>query len=64
MKLHSGKSFVVIREIGSLARVPDDGDRLWVGCGKSIPILPGGSLKRPFEWVIGYTAVDGTGMLL
>jgi len=27
------------------------------GTGKSIPIFPLGSIKKPFEWVDGYAAV-------
>lgn len=50
--------FVIIGEIGGLARTLPDGDQLCVAEGKIIPILPRGSFKRPFEWVIGYIQVQ------
>lgn len=57
-KQYPGRGFVIIGEIGSLARAPADGDWLYLEDGKAIPIHPRGSLKRPFEWVAGYAAVD------
>lgn len=57
-KRYPDEGFVIIGEIGSLARAPTDGDRLYLEDGKTIPIYPRGSLKRPFEWVAGYAAVD------
>lgn len=57
-KRYPDKDFVIIGEIGSLARAPTDGDWLCLKDGKTIPIHPRGSLKRPLEWVTGYTAVD------
>lgn len=57
-KRYPDRDFIIIGEIGSLAHAPIDGDRLFIKDGKVIPILPRGSLKRPFEWVVGYTAVQ------
>lgn len=57
-KRFSDKSFVIIGEIGSLARAQTDGDLLYMEDGKAIPILPRGSLKWPFEWVKGYALVQ------
>lgn len=51
-------NFVIVGEIGSFTRPPTDGDRLLTGDGKTLPILPRGSLKKPFEWISGYIAVD------
>lgn len=51
-------NFVIIGEIGSFARPPTDGDKLLTEDGQILPILPRGSLKRPFEWIAGYVAVD------
>jgi len=56
--LYSNGNFVIIVEIGSFARPPTDGDKLLTGDGQAIPVLPRGSLKRPFEWFAGYVAVD------
>lgn len=55
--LYPDGNFTVIGEIGGIARFPDSGDRLIAETGSAIPILPRGSLKRPFEWVSGYIAV-------
>jgi hypothetical protein len=57
-KRYRDKSFVIIGEICSLANAPADGDWLCIGDGKVIPILPRGSLKKPFERVVGYTPVQ------
>lgn len=51
-------SFIIIGEIGGIARPPNNGERLLTGDGKTLPILPRGSLKKPFEWITGYIAVD------
>lgn len=56
-ELYPDGNFTVIGEIGGIARFPDSGDRLISETGSAIPILPRGSLKRPFEWVCGYIAV-------
>jgi len=50
--------FDIIGEIGSFARPPTNGDKLLTGDGQALPVLPRGSLKRPFEWIAGYVAID------
>jgi phospholipase/carboxylesterase len=50
-------NFVIIGEIGGIARPSANGDWLITEGGKSLPILPRGSLKKPLEWVSGYIAV-------
>lgn len=57
LELYPDGNFTVIGEIGGIARFPDSGDLLIEETGNAIPILPRGSLKRPFEWVCGYIAV-------
>lgn len=51
-------TFTIIGEIGSRALPSERGDTLLTDAGISIPILPRGSLCRPFEWIKGYIAVD------
>lgn len=51
-------NFTIIGEIGGLARSPDNGDTLMADGEKQIPILPRGSIKRPYEWVAGYVPVS------
>ncbi|NLX63504.1 MAG: hypothetical protein GX022_01810 [Clostridiaceae bacterium] len=41
-----------------MARAPTDGDRHCTAEGNVVPILPRGSLIKPFEQVVGYTAVQ------
>lgn len=53
------KSFVVIGEIGGIARASANCDKLCLNDGRALPILPRGSIKRPFEWAIGYAEVQG-----
>ncbi|MBR0600275.1 hypothetical protein [Sinanaerobacter chloroacetimidivorans] len=50
-------NFVIIGEIGCVAQPPNDGDCLLLESGEQIPILPRGSLRKPFEWIAGYVAV-------
>lgn len=57
-KRYPDKNFVIIGEIGSLGSTTENGDWLYLENGEVIPILPRGSLKIPFEWVVGYTAVQ------
>lgn len=57
-KLYPDENFVIIGQIGSLSHEPTVGDWLCTEDGKIIPILPRGSLKKPFEWVVGYTEVQ------
>lgn len=56
-KVYPNGDFVIIGEIGSTVRPPNDGDELIIANGELIPILPRGSSKKPFEWVSGYVAV-------
>lgn len=56
-ELYPDNNFAVIGEIGGFARPPNDRDRLLTEDGTILPILPRGSLKRPFEWVSGYIEV-------
>jgi len=51
-------NFSVIGEIGNLAQFQTVGDALLSDNGMQIPILPRGTLKKPFEWVAGYVAVE------
>lgn len=51
-----GGQFHLIGKISSAARPPKEGDHLLIANGKSIAILPRGSMKKPFEWVAGYVA--------
>lgn len=57
-QLYPNGNFAVIGEIGGFARRANDGDHLIIMDGKSIPILPRGSLIKPLERVAGYVAVD------
>lgn len=52
------ENFVIIGEIGGITRPQTNGDWLLAEGGKLIPILPRGCLKKPFEWIIGYIAVE------
>lgn len=61
--LYRDKNFNVIGEIGGSAHVPNQGDVLIVESGKEIPILPRGSLIRPFERIIGYAALENDSYL-
>lgn len=58
LKRYQDINFSIIGEIGSFARSPDKADFLLTNSGRKIPIHPRGSLIRPFEWVIGYTAME------
>lgn len=54
---YPGGGFAVIGEIGSRAAGGAALDTLAVSGGRGLPILPRGSLLRPFEWVAGYVPV-------
>jgi hypothetical protein len=56
-KRYPDGNFIIIGEIGSFVRTPTSGDWLLTGEEKIIPILPRGSLKKPFELIAGYIAV-------
>lgn len=57
-ELYPDGNFAVLGEIGGVSRFPYMGDLLITEIGKAIPILPRGSLKKPFEWIAGYIAVE------
>jgi len=57
-KLYPDDNFTVIGEIGGIAKPHNDAACLLVADGKLIPILPRGSLVKPFEWVVGYVEVE------
>lgn len=50
-------NFVIIGEIGGLARTPPGQDTLLIG-GKKVSVFPRGGVCRPFEWIAGYVAVE------
>ena len=56
-ELYPDGDFVIVGEVGGFARLPTDGDRLLTEDGQAVPILPRGSLIKPFEWIVGYIAV-------
>lgn len=58
LKQYRDKNFNVIGEIGGFSRVPVQGDILLTENGSNLPIHPRGSRIRPFEWVIGYAALE------
>lgn len=55
--LYPNENFTVIGEIGSFARPPTDGDKFVTEDGQLLPVLPRGSLKKPFDRVAGYVPV-------
>lgn len=57
-KRYPDGSFVIIGEIGGHKDAPAGGDQIAFGEEKAIPIHPRGSVKPPFEWVIGYAPVQ------
>lgn len=57
-KMYPDGGFVVIGEIGNLARTPSGRDILLTGDGTEVSIFPRGCMRRPFEWIVGYTAVE------
>ena len=57
-ELYPDGNFMIVGEIGGLARPPDDGDVLMADGARRIPILPRGSIKKLFEWVVGYIPVS------
>ena len=56
-ELYPDGGYEVIGEIGSFTKRYSSQDVILTDTGKSIPIFSRGSLKKPFEWIIGYTAV-------
>lgn len=57
-EMYTEGDFMIVGEIGGLSRPPDDGDVLMADGARRIPILPRGSIKKPFEWVVGYIPVS------
>jgi len=58
VELYPEGGYEVIGEIGNYAKGNSNLDEILTDSGKSIPIFPRGSLKKPFEWVAGYAAVS------
>lgn len=56
-ELYPGGGYEIIGEISDFAKKYAEQDVIILDTGKLIPIFPRGSLKKPFEWVAGYTAV-------
>ena len=56
-EMYPGGGFVIIGEIGNFAEACAGQDVLIISAGKAVPILPRGSLIKPFEWIAGYIAV-------
>jgi len=57
-ELYPDGGYEVIGEIGNFAKKYASQDVIVTDTGKSIGIFPRGSLKKPFEWVTGYAAVE------
>ena len=58
-ELYPDGGYVVIGEIGNYAKTYAEQDVILTDMGKSIPIFPRGTLKKPIEWVVGYAVVGG-----
>jgi hypothetical protein len=56
-ELYPDDRYEVIGEIGNFIKRYSGLDEILTNTGKSIPIFPRGSFKKPFEWVAGYAAV-------
>lgn len=56
-ELYPDGNYEIIGEIGNFSKEYLKFDEILTDTGKSIPIFPRGSLKKPFEWVAGYVAV-------
>ncbi|MBK5261994.1 MAG: hypothetical protein JJE17_05380 [Peptostreptococcaceae bacterium] len=57
-KLYPDGGFEVIGEIGNIKKKYPGQDIIMTNAYKQIPIFPRGSLKYPFEWIVGYAEVD------
>lgn len=57
-EMHPNGNYEVIGEIGNFAKKYDGQDVILNENGTSIIIFPRGSLKKPFEWVAGYAALE------
>lgn len=56
-ELYPDGGYEVIGEIGNSTKRYSSQDVILIDTDKSIPIFSRGSLKKPFEWIAGYTAV-------
>lgn len=56
-ELYPDGGYEVIGEIGNSSKKYAEQDIIVTDTNKLIPIFPRGSMKKPFEWVIGYAAV-------
>jgi len=52
---HGG--YEVVGEIGNVARISHKSDDIDTGEGRTIPVFPRGTIKKPFEQVIGYAEI-------
>jgi phospholipase/carboxylesterase len=57
-EMYPDGSFVVIGEIGNIARTLPGQDTLLISNGAEVSIFPRGCMRRPFEWIVGYVAVE------
>lgn len=57
-RLYPNGGFEVIGEIGSITKKYPGQDIIMTNSYKQIPVFPRGSLKYPFEWIVGYAEVD------
>jgi len=58
IELYSNRGYEVIGEISNCAKIYSGQDEIITDTGKSIPIFPRGSYKKPIEWVAGYAAIE------
>ena len=56
-EIYPDGGYEVIGEIGNFAEKYTKQDIIITDTGRTIPIFPRGSLKKPFEWITGYAAV-------
>jgi len=57
-ELYPDGGYEVIGEIGNFAKKYASQDVIVTDTGISIHIFPRGSLKKPFEWITGYAAIE------
>lgn len=57
-ELYPNGSYEVIGEIGNFTKRYSEQDEILTDANKRIPIFPRGSSKKPYEWVVGYAAVE------
>lgn len=56
--LYPNEDYDIIGEIGNFAKKYKAHDIIVTDADKFIPIFPRGSLRKPFEWISGYVAVE------